>query len=248
MTKTESERFETFRVFNTQEQASSVAITLQNNGIEVLIDNNTQSGGLVGDMSSIEIPLRIRRCDFSKAEEILGTIQSEIEYEGNEDHPFFEFTVEELTDVIYAPFDWEAYDYKLALSQLKKKGITFSDEQLKEIRDKQLAKIAEPQPNAAISFAGYFVAIVGLITCATGVYLILNKYDGAPFYYFAGPMLILLAFALGKSCLVNKTLPTGKNVPQFNESCRRHGRLILKLTFIMLIITILLFILPFFIK
>ena len=235
-----NEDFETFRVSNEREQIDFIAKILDDNDIEYDIDYGAPvDGGILSGSVAVDYYLKIARTDFEKVEALLQQANGETDASSiDENHPFFAFSKEELTDVVRQPYEWDTTDYQLALQILKKQGVTFTDDEIQRYKDEHIARLAQPRSNNGVVGFGYFLTIFGILINFLALYHIFNKEEITPLYSIMAGLAWMIGLVMGKSCLVTKILPNGKKVPVFNEKCHHHGRRIMLLSFVLLAITV----------
>lgn len=234
------ENFETFRVSNDKEQIEYLAKLLQDNGIEIFMDVSvTADGGIISGSAPIDYYLKISRADFEKANEVIKNSELNNGVDSyDESHPLFTFTKDELIEVIKLPYDWDASDYSLAIELLQKQGITYSADELQKYKDNQIAALSQPKSKSGIVFSGQFLILLGCIINIIAIVFLLKGDEITPLYIVSAGLTWLLSLVIGKSCAVEKLLPNGQKVPQYDEKCRMMGKFIIKMSFVVLSLTI----------
>src|SRR5690606_22574962 len=119
----------------------------------------------------------------------------------DQDHYLFDFTEEELRDILLKSDEWSKYDYLLAQKILRDRGHKIDTETINVLKEKRIEDLAKPDKNKKLSIlAGYVFAIFGgLIAIFIGWHLFSHK----------------------------KTLPNGGQVYSYSEQDRKQGRIIL---------------------
>ena len=127
-------------------------------------------------------------------------------------HYLFEFTNDELFDILSKPDEWNALDYQLAKKILNDRGREVNDEIIESLKEQRIAELAKPdESNRVWIFFGYLSALLGgLFGIIAGWHLFTYK----------------------------KTLPDGQRVYEYSEKDRRHGRRIFYLGIIILYISV----------
>lgn len=206
--------FLTFKKFNEKESADALANLLLKHGIAFEI---TQDQGnldvLYGTNPSTQFYyVKIKSDDFPKANALLLDIGNADLNTVDKTHYLFEFTDEELFDILSKPDEWNALDYQLAKKLLRERGREVSDEIIASLKKQRIAELAKPdESNRVWIFFGYLSALLGgLFGIIAGWHLFTYK----------------------------KTLPDGQRVYEYSEKDRRHGRRIFYLGLIILYISV----------
>lgn len=207
--------FITYKKFHDQESADSFAEVLTENGIEFEMDYDRDSldSTLSGDKHFTEVySLQIRPEDFYNVDAIIIK-SSEKELEAvTTDHYLYEFTDEELFDLLSKPDEWSAFDYQLAQKILKERGKQVNPEIIDLLKTQRIKTLAKPEePQKVWKYAGYFFALIGgIIGVFIGWHMSTYK----------------------------KTLPNGQQVYGYTKEDRMHGRIIWILGSIMFVIVL----------
>lgn len=191
--------FKIYKKFPTKEQADELKVLLESKGIVCETGDNLPPVDITFSGSSIQhqYEVRISSDSFQKADEIL---EQEAEYDINNidpDYYLFDFTNEELYEILIKPDEWNALDYKLAQTLLKKRGESINSETLTRLKKERLDKLATPEKGqTGLIFAGYLFALLG------------------------GFIGVIIGYLLWKS---KKTLPNGERVFNYTKSDRKQG-------------------------
>ena len=198
-----SEDFSIFRRFSKVALAIELRNSLESNGIETILDENSPPVDVtfgVGQNSNDNFEIRIKQSDFEKAELIL---EKEVENELNDidpDYYLFDFTNEELYEVLLKSDEWNKFDYKLAQKLLKDRGKSIDSDLLDSIKKQRLEELAKPEGNQKPWIAAGYI-----------------------FTLFGGFIGIVIGYFLWTS---KKTLPNGQKVYSYSEKDRRQGKII----------------------
>jgi hypothetical protein len=196
------ENYSIFRKFPTLEQASELKDLLNENGIESILTYNVPPVDVTfsGNTLQKEIEIRIKQADFKKAEEILEKNAEELIDQIDTDYYLFEFTDEELYEVLLKSDEWNAFDYTLAQKILKQRGKSVDKELLNSLKNERLKDLAKPEGNQQPwIIGGYVFSILG------------------------GFLGLMIGYFLWTS---KKTLPNGQKVYSYAENDRKHGKYI----------------------
>ncbi|MGY3795181.1 hypothetical protein [uncultured Aquimarina sp.] len=191
-----------FRKYKTLEQAKDLEELLLKNGIDSIIADNVPSVDSMFGANPLnnEIEIRIKQTDFKKAEQILELQAENLINEVDKDYYLFEFTKEELYEILLKSDEWNEFDYKLAQKILQDRGKSINEELLNSLKKERLEQLAKPEGNQkSWIIAGYFFAILG------------------------GMLGLIIGYFLWTS---KKTLPNGQKVYSYTNKDRRHGKYI----------------------
>ena len=207
--------FSIFKRFPTLEQAQDLQQLLNNSGINTIIADNVPPVDITfgGSTLNNEIEIRISPRDFKKAEDLLLKQAETLIDDVDPSHYLFEFTTEELYDILIKYDEWGEFDYTLAQQILTKRGEKIDPSTLETLKKKRLIELAQPEKSQkGWIIAGYIFSLLG------------------------GFIGLIIGYALWKA---KKTLPNGTKVPSYNEKDRKHGFYIFLIGIIILPIVLL---------
>jgi len=191
----------TFQSYISPEEAQEVSGILSENGIKNELGSNSPSVDLTltgGGMSNQRIEIKIQQEDFDAANKILELEADKALSEVSKDHYLFEFTNEELFDVLLKKEEWSAFDFELSKKILDERGEKVSESLLNQLRIQRLNDLAKPeQGQKTWIVVGYLLSLLGgFFGLAIGWYIWKSK----------------------------KTLPNGDRVFASSEKDRSHGK------------------------
>lgn len=197
----------TYQKFNSKEQATELAEIFTQEGIEHQIDDTSAMVDLTFTSNQLEIEFRvkIKKSDFERADQLVNQLYaSQIEFVDKE-YYLFQFTNDELYDLLIRYDEWGKFDYLLAQKILKDRKQEINDEILLRLRKNRIEELSKQEINTKPwIISGYILAVLGGI----------------------------LAFLIGAFLLTHKkTLPNGDLVYGFTEKDRKHGKKILYVGF-----------------
>ena len=143
-----------------------VASILERENIDFqLIDNEKYfDATFVTDPSKIEYQLLIQKEDFENAETLITKYYSE-NLIIPEDYYLKEFSDEELIEIIYKKDEWNEFDYEVAKSILKDRGIVISETDIERINSERLEKLKtnyeKPNEVKNLIILGYIFSVIG---------------------------------------------------------------------------------------
>lgn len=208
--------FITFKRFSDSGLAMEISELLKAENILYKVEENKQffDAAFANNGSVIDISLKLMPKDFSVAQKVIGKYYEKIVDTVAEDYYLFEFTDQELLDIVSKPDEWGELDYQLALKLLSDRGKEIRPEiveLLTEQRTKELS--AQTTTSKYLIYRGYFSAIFG------GIFAIMFGYD--------------LAYS-------KKTLPNGEQIFTYKEEERNHGLRIMTIGVVSLIVWVIL--------
>ncbi len=198
-----TENFLIFKKYINKGIATEIGEQLKDNHIEFIIEDNTKINKQFFDptfsnnSSNYEISLKVRQQDFNKAQKVLNEYYKELANLVDKDYYLFEFTDQELLEIIYKPDEWGELDNQLAQKILADRGKGIKPEII-NLRNKKRAKKISKGENAS-KYLFYRYKNLGI---------------------FGGFLSIFLGYDLVNS---KKTMPNGKQVYTYREEDRKHG-------------------------
>ncbi|WP_299383201.1 hypothetical protein [uncultured Lacinutrix sp.] len=196
------EEYSIFRKFPTLDQAIELRNLLKENEINSILDDNVPPVDITFSGSTInnQIEIRIKQSDFKKAESILEKDAENLINEVNKDYYLFEFTNEELYEILLKSDEWSVFDYTLAQKILTQRGKPIDKDLLNSLKNERLKELEKPEGNQKPwIIGGYFFSIIG------------------------GFLGLIIGYFLWTS---KKTLPNGKKVFSYSKNDRKHGKYI----------------------
>lgn len=191
--------FSIFKKYPTLELAQETASFLNEAGIQTIIADNVPPVDITFGGSTLqnEIEIRISPRDFKQAELLLQERAEKLIDEVDPSYYLFDFSDEELYDILLKPDEWGEFDYVLSQQILRKRGKTVDKELLASLKKKRIIELAAPEKSQkGWIIAGYIFSILG---------------------GFVG---IVIGYALWKA---KKTLPNGTKVYSYSEKDRKQG-------------------------
>jgi hypothetical protein len=207
------EKLLTFQKFTTKAAASDLETILKENSIIYVEGDSTSiDANFIGNAANAEFRIKIKASDFEKVDELLeAVIKKELE-QVDPDHYLFQFSDEELFEVLRAEDEWSQYDYLLAQKILEERGKEINPAVVQLLQKQRIAQLSKPEESKEmLVFTGYVFAMLG------------------------GLLGILIGLSL---CWHKKTLPNGESLFVYKKSDREHGSKIAIIGVMMLLIII----------
>lgn len=201
-----SQEYLTFELFNDNFEALNLGAVLREANIEYLIENTSASFDpfFTNNELAKEFRVKIKQADFEKAEDLLQQISLKEIETIDKDYYLFEFTDQELMDVVAKKDEWGRLNFTLAQKILKDRGKEVRLEKVEKFQEQRIEELKQPEKGAGgMIVAGYIAAILGgLIGLFIGLHIVTHK----------------------------KTLPNGEQVYGYSPADRKNGSTILVLS------------------
>jgi hypothetical protein len=214
--------FITYQKFNDIALANELAELLEEHSIIYLVEEDSLTFNpsfALNDELSKDYAVKIKAKDFEQVNELLKQQANENFGEVEKDYYLFDFTDDELKDVVVKADKWSAFDVQLARKLLAERGKAVSDSEIADIEEKRIEELKEPEPSQLTwVILGYIIAIGSL---------------AMPF--FISIIGLFIGWYLKSS---KKTLPNGERVYEYSERDRWHGAVIFYISIAALILSV----------
>lgn len=197
-----NEDYPIFKVYPTKELALELKELLDKEGIDSVLGDNIPPVDVTFSGSTLEhrYEIRIKQSDFPKAEEILESHAKNMIELVDQDYYLFDFTNEELYEILLKADEWNEFDYMLAQKILTDRGKPIDQELLTTFKKERIKTLSEPEGNQKQwLYAGYIFALLG------------------------GVIGIIIGYFLWTS---KKTLPDGSKVYAYTSEDRSKGKIL----------------------
>jgi hypothetical protein len=204
----------TYRKFNDMGLANSLADVLQQHDIPYVIEEDSLTFNpsfALNDELSKEYEVKINPADFERVNQIALEEESRAADKLEKDYYLFNFSNDELIELIAKADEWSPFDVFHARKILAERGVVISDKELIDLNNQRIneLKTTEP-PQITWIIIGYVCSIIG------------------------GILGIFIGWHLSS---YKKTLPNGERVFGYNENDRKHGKIILYLSIVVFALT-----------
>lgn len=169
------EQFLTFRRFHEEETAIDFVQKLNELDIEFEVEDNDSFS--TKKNATRDISVKLKPADFDIAQKELENYYGFLTRQVDDNYYLFEFTNEELQEVIEKPHKWADFDYQLARRILRDRDSKMSDGLIDDPEKTSSEDPAIPKSHHRgwINF-GYFLAVAGgLFGIIIGWYLCYSK-------------------------------------------------------------------------
>lgn len=210
------EEYSIFKKYPTLEQATELKELLDKEGIDAVLGDNIPPVDVTFSGSTVqhEFEVRIKPSDFGKAEDLLEHQAENLIDQVDKDYYLFDFTDEELYEILLKSDEWNEFDYTLAQKILSQRGKPIDKALLNSLKKERIKQLAQPEESQrAWIILGYVFAFLGgLLGIVIGYFLWTAK----------------------------KTLPNGEKVYSYSEKDRKQGKYIFIIAVIILPIALIL--------
>lgn len=193
------EEYKTYKVFNDYGLAKELETTLVVNNIEYILDNTSIpfDPPFANNPLNQEYRIKIKSEDFVKANSILEN-EAVLELQQvDKNHYLFDFSNEELIQLIAKRDEWSDFDFLLAKKILVERNVDLKVSELAHMEELRLEELGKPQKvNPGWIFAGFLFALLG------------------------GVFGIIMGWFISTN---TKTLPNGKSTYCYSKDDRKKG-------------------------
>lgn len=192
-----------YRKFIYKDDALELVKILEENyiGYELTDNSSKLDSSFGGDINTKQYELKIRKDDFIEVEKIEEELVKNDLENADETYHLFDYSDEELIEIVTKKDEWNKFDYLLAQKILKERGKEINPELLNVINKQRIESLAVQEQSP--------------------VWLIIIGYASA---FFAGFLGIIIG---GYLMYYKKALPNGDRIYGFNRNDRSHGQNIL---------------------
>ncbi|MCB9361329.1 MAG: hypothetical protein H6588_08510 [Flavobacteriales bacterium] len=153
-----------FHKFSSIEEATELSETLKQESISSVVENASPPVDITfsGNVLQNEFIVKIMSSDFEKANLVLEEYAKNNIENISKEHYLYEFSNEELLEILEKPDEWCKEDYFLAQKILKDKGQEVAGVKLEELKKKRIDDLRKPEKaEEGWIIAGYFMALFG---------------------------------------------------------------------------------------
>lgn len=222
--------FITYEKFATIGELKEFVELLQANNIPYEIEDDVQllDASFANPNHHRDYRIKLQSSDFEHVDELRNTLAlSELD-QVNPDYYLFDFTDEELIDLISKQDEWSPFDFQLAQKILKERGKEVSSQKMDELRDSRIKELATAEKHSVSGIiSGYMLTALGGVLSFV-------------IYGYISTLLVLIGLIIGGYIVSSKkTLPNGERIFTYGDSDRKQGKIILIIGVPMLIISVL---------
>mgnify|MGYP006180187279 FL=1 len=146
------------------EEAEGLISSLKDNGVNVQIEDASPPVDLTfsGNTLQNEIRIKVKQSDFETANQFLEKQAEQLVDKFSDEHYLYDFTDDELIEIIEKPDEWSKVDYLLSQKILKKRGHEISKEKVEELQQKRIDELRKPEKgHKGWLIFGFISAILG---------------------------------------------------------------------------------------
>ena len=138
--------YSTYRIFSNVDQAKELVDMLEETLVLYQVEDSSLEAVLAPtDSVQKEIRVKLRQEDFSRVDSLLESIALSSLSQVSSDHYLFEFSDEELYEVLVKSDEWGKNDYVLAQKILQERGKEINKEKLVELQKTRMENLARPE-------------------------------------------------------------------------------------------------------
>lgn len=194
--------FLTFQKFSDKALALELIAVLKSNNLDCVFEDATPhfDHTFANNQTNNEYLVKLKSSDFEIADKILTEMSSENLDAVEPNHYLFDFSDDELRDLLRKSDEWSRYDYLLAQKILTERGFQIDEKAVGEFKKQRIDDLARPEKSQRLSIiAGYVFAVFGgVIAIFIGWHLFSNQ----------------------------KTLPNGERVHSYIAADRKQGKVL----------------------
>jgi len=198
-----STELSTYRKFIYEDDALELIKILKENLITYELANNSSQldSSFGGDINTKQFELKIPKEYFEQVEKLEEELVKADVENVDEDYHLFDYSDEELVEIVMKKEEWNKFDYLLAQKILKQRGKEINPDLLKVINKQRIESLSTQEESPTwLLVIGYVCAFLGgLFGIFIGAYLMYYK----------------------------KALPNGDRMYGFSRQDRSHGQNIL---------------------
>ncbi|MFZ4798940.1 MAG: hypothetical protein ACOYMA_15675 [Bacteroidia bacterium] len=172
-------KFLTYQKFNDLQSANALCVLLQENNIAYLLENESKSFDPTFVTSELnqEYKVKIKEIDFDLADSLNLQISMDLLNNIPDDYYLYNFTNDELIDIIAKRDEWNQVDFLLAKKILNEKGIVVDESYLEKLYQQRIAELSKPiESKEYWIFIGYIIALLGgVLSVIIGWHLLTYK-------------------------------------------------------------------------
>ncbi|MAO71657.1 MAG: hypothetical protein CMD02_04000 [Flavobacteriales bacterium] len=196
------DKFITLHKFNSLENAQELIYSLKKNGVKVQIEDTSPPLDITfsGNTLQNEVRIKVKQSDLGRANQILEKQAEQIVDKFPNDYYLYDFTDNELVEIIEKSDEWSKEDFMLSQKILKDRGKEISKEKIEKIKQKRIDDLKKPEKgHIGWLIFGFISAILGGL---------LGIFIGWFHWSF------------------KKTVPTGQQVYAYDQKTRKQGQII----------------------
>jgi len=204
----------TFKSFNDIVLANALTELLDQHDIPYNMEESSVAfnPAFVNNELSKEYAVKIKGKDFTRVNELLNDNETNDINQVEKDYYLFDFTDEELLDILAKADEWSSFDFQLARKVLTGRGVEINDKTLADLKRSRIEELKAPEP-AQTSWV-----IIGYI-----------------FAFGGGIIGLFVGWHLSS---YKKTLPDGERVYGYNENDRKQGKRIFYLSIVVFVASV----------
>lgn len=154
----------TYRKFIYKDDALDLIEILKEHQIDYILNDNSSrlDSSFGNDDNTKQFELKIKKEDFGRVEKLEEElVQNDLDNVA-EDYYLFEYSDEELIEIVMKKDEWNKFDYLLAQKILKERGKEINSELLNVIKKQRIEELSKQENVSKMwIYCGYFFAVIG---------------------------------------------------------------------------------------
>lgn len=218
----------TYKKYNDEETALAIGDLLKENGIEYEIENTNTffNPEFSYNKANFNVLLKLRGQDFEKGNLVIEKFYESMIDRLDKDYYLFQFSNDELFEILQKPDEWGELDVVLAKKLLKDRGSIITDNDIQYLKNQRIQTLAKPQKAGwSLIVSGYCLALLNAL------YFFIPSLYYSKLFYKMLPFLISVIIVWSLLYL-KKTLPNGEQINVYDKNSQKQGVYILCLLII----------------
>lgn len=207
----ENTDFVTYLKTYNKEEAEELAFLLRENKIDFEFNDTSSlfNPSFANNTFDKEYRIKLKQTDFERADLAQQERAAALSVSVGKDYYLYDFSNEELLEIIAKSDEWSRFDYWFAQKVLKDRGEDVTSQKIDFLNTERLKNLEKPEKSSfRWILVSYVLAVIGsLVALFIGWYLWTHK----------------------------KTLPNGESVYVYSVKDRRHGLIIILLSFFFIV-------------
>jgi hypothetical protein len=184
--------FLNFQKFYDREAAADMVSHLENNHIPVELEDSESFFDVTFANNPLQktIWLKVKSADMVRAEDALHVYYQKKLDLVPPDYYLFDFSDEQLIEIVRRPDEWGFLDYPLAIRILNDRGISISKDEISKLNEQRIEVVTKPEDiSPSYIWLGYLVSIIfwpgGLMSGGIMTFMKKSVFNGARVYAYS---------------------------------------------------------------
>ncbi|MCE9539111.1 MAG: hypothetical protein K8R85_07825 [Bacteroidetes bacterium] len=159
-----TEQYVTFQKFNDEFAAMELGDLLKQENIDFILEDTSLNfdPSFSNNQLTKEYRIKLKKENFETANKLLTQLSVAQLDSVEKDYYLFDFTDEELIEIVTKPDEWNQFDYTLSQKILKDRGKEIKPEVAETIKKQRLQELAKPEESQrSWIIGGYIFSLLG---------------------------------------------------------------------------------------